>query len=88
MNDKDILQSAKLSSQGFELMYDGNLAEAISKFDEALNIFPESLASLQGRALCKTLLTVLLPTQHHHSLLVEIEDDSRTALGSIKSSHR
>lgn len=84
MNFEENYQSAKLTAEGFRLMFDYNFTEAIPKFDEALDINPEAPLTLQGRALCKMFIFFNFSDKHHYEFLRDVESDLSKALTLIR----
>lgn len=77
-------ESAELSSQGFQQMFERNYHEAISIFDKAIEVFPDSALAFHGRSLCQMLLLPDTDPDNHLYLITAVESDLTQALACIK----
>ena len=83
----DAKKSANLSAEGLKQLQLDNYVAAIQKFNEALDIVPESPHALQGRAFCKPLLCLTnlqLNPDQIQTYAREIVSDLEVAINAIK----
>lgn len=78
-------ESSLHTTSGFVLMSQGRYEEAITSFNKAINIIPNSSGALVGRALCKHFLFTRTDRKEWLKLYEDILDDLKHAVEAIEN---
>jgi len=76
---------AEKSSQGMALLLKEEHAQAITKFDEAIELYPQRHIDYISRAFCREMLVRYYASTEHDELRKQIEQDLNKAVKIIRN---